>query len=205
MRRPEFVARQSACPSGLLGRLIGRVMAQETAAANDVALELLDLRATDHVLEVGFGHGRTLERASAAVSGGFVAGIDPSAEMCRMARRRNRCEIARGRIEIHQASAEDIPYPPARFDRALTVHTAYFWTGLSEPLTEIARVLKPNGRLVLVHRTDAHASADFPANVYRFRSAEDMTEALRRAGFEGVTVVNRTLSAARLAFHVADR
>ena len=51
MRRPEFIARQSRCPSGLLGRFIGRVMAVETAEANSELLALLDLRPTDHVLK----------------------------------------------------------------------------------------------------------------------------------------------------------
>jgi hypothetical protein len=52
LRRPETIARQSACPSGLLGRLIGSIMARETARANTFALELLDLQPTDRVLEV---------------------------------------------------------------------------------------------------------------------------------------------------------
>src|SRR5262245_62186626 len=103
MRRPELVARQSACPSGLLGRLIGQVMSRETAAANEAALELLGPEPADHVLEVGFGHGATIARVAAAVSRGLVAGVDPSAEMCRMAARRNRRAVAEGRVELRQA------------------------------------------------------------------------------------------------------
>jgi len=51
MRRPEFLARQGRCPSGLLGSFIGRVMARETARENALAVELLQLKPTDHVLE----------------------------------------------------------------------------------------------------------------------------------------------------------
>ena len=102
MRRPEFVARQSACPSGLLGRLIGHVMARETVTANETALELLELQPADHVLEVGFGHGAMIARVAAAVSGGRVAGVDPSAEMCRMAGRRNRRAVASGKVELRR-------------------------------------------------------------------------------------------------------
>ncbi len=74
MRRPEFIARQSRCPTGVLGLLIARVMAKETAEANTYLLSLVELRPTDHVLEIGFGHGRTTERAAGAVTQGFVTG-----------------------------------------------------------------------------------------------------------------------------------
>jgi hypothetical protein len=47
MRRPEFVARQSSRPRGILGRLLGHVMAMETASLNNEALELLALQAPD--------------------------------------------------------------------------------------------------------------------------------------------------------------
>ena len=57
MKRPELIARQSGCPSGFLGRLIGWIMAKETAGANDEAVRLLLVQPTDHVLEIGFGDG----------------------------------------------------------------------------------------------------------------------------------------------------
>lgn len=57
MRRPEFIARQARCPSGVLGHLLARVMAIETAADNERALQLLALRPADQVPEIGFGHG----------------------------------------------------------------------------------------------------------------------------------------------------
>ena len=59
MRRPEFIARQSSRPRGLVGRLLGHVMAIETASLTRDALGLLALQPADRLLEVGFGHGRT--------------------------------------------------------------------------------------------------------------------------------------------------
>ena len=41
MKRPIFIARQSARPSGLLGRLIAGIMARETADLNEHAIRLL--------------------------------------------------------------------------------------------------------------------------------------------------------------------
>ena len=205
MRRPELVARQSACPSGLLGRVIGHVMARETVTANETALELLDLEPADRLLEIGFGHGATIARAAAAVSRGFVAGVDPSREMCRMAARRNRGVIAAGRVELRQAAVEALPYPDAAFDKVLSVHTVYFWPDLVRPFREIARVLKLGGRLVLAHRTDPDAERDFPPPVYRFPDDDAVNDALRQTGLVRADLVHRTLGRASISFQIARR
>ena len=73
MRRPDFVARQGRCPSGVLGAVIGRFMAHETVRENAIAIELLQLEPADRVLELGFGHGRTIRRIVERVPAGHVA------------------------------------------------------------------------------------------------------------------------------------
>ena len=75
MRRPEFIARQSACPSGFFGHVLARVMAVETAPENDITLDLLELVPKDAVLEIGFGHGHTIARAAERANQGLVAGV----------------------------------------------------------------------------------------------------------------------------------
>jgi dienelactone hydrolase len=66
MRRPEFIAKQSRCPVGILGSVVAKVMAHETEADNRAALDLLEIRPDDHVLEIGFAHGRTIAAAAAS-------------------------------------------------------------------------------------------------------------------------------------------
>jgi SAM-dependent methyltransferase len=158
-----------------------------------------------YVLEVGFGHGATIGRLAAAVSGGWVAGVDPSAEMCRMAARRNRRAIEDGRVVLHQASAEALPFAEASFDKVLLVHTVYFWPDLGRPFREIARVLRPGGRVVVAHRTDAAAARDFPPPVYRFPGDAAAREALAAAGLECDDAIHRTLGGATISFQVARR
>jgi ubiquinone/menaquinone biosynthesis C-methylase UbiE len=190
LRRPEFVARQSRCPSGVLGRVIGRIMSFETATANDEALKMLDLGPADRVLEVGFGHGRTIERAAMMVPDGFVAGIDTSEEMVRMATRRCSRSIGSGRVRLAVGDSANIPYSTGFFDKALAVHTIYFWVDPTRHLRELRRVLRDGGRLVLGFRPKEDAMAgDFPDGVYTFYAPDQVSLILRQAGFEGVEVV----------------
>ena len=96
MAKPELIARQSRRPSGWLGEIVARVMALETRPANRIALEQLAVRPGETVLEVGCGHGRTLARL-AKTPRAWLAGIDPSEVMVRLARKRMRPWVDAGR------------------------------------------------------------------------------------------------------------
>src|SRR5258708_20749575 len=102
----------------MLGWVIGNVMSHETAALNAAALGVLALERTDRVLEVGFGHGRTIEAAAAIVTDGFVAGIDLSETMDRMARRRCRRFIEQGPVRLCVGDSSTCRSPDQSFSHS---------------------------------------------------------------------------------------
>lgn len=185
MRRPHIIAEQARHARGLLGWIIASIMARETWAANRRAIEALGVGERDHVLDVGCGHGRSLATLAARAPKGRVVGIDPSDLMVDIARKRNRRHVKSGRVKVVVGGADRLPFADGAFDRALCVHVVYFWRDLDGPLKEIARVLKPGGRLALLFRTSADEAAvqAFPPDVYRFPALKDMTAALAAAGF----------------------
>ena len=205
MRRPEFIARQAAHPRGLVGRLLFRVMAVETLAVNERALELLELEPNSRVLEVGFGHGRTLAGALELAPNGLVAGIDISADMVEAFRIRQRRSNDRVLIEVKQASSDRIPYPDAHFDRVYAVHTLYFWDNPLIHLGEIRRVMSAEGRFVLAFtpKEDARAVARFPKTVYRFYSIEETKRLLSEVGFRDVGIVREPIGSRDTVFAVS--
>ncbi len=206
MKRPEFIARLARLPSGFLGRLLARLMAVETAPENDFALQLLELRPEDSVLELGFGHGKNLGRAAQMAGRGLVAGVDLSEDMCRMAARRNRRLVAQGRIEVKAADSRRIPYPDQHFAKAFSVNTIYFWPEPAEHLREIRRVLQRGGRLVLgFHARDHRVLADFPPSVYRFYSPDEVESLLRSTGYEQVRITRFPDPSRNFFFALAHR
>ncbi|GAA3107850.1 class I SAM-dependent methyltransferase [Rhizobium viscosum] len=184
MRRPRFIAEQARNATGPLGRLIAFIMSHETKGDNRRAIDALALEPGDHVLDVGCGHGRSLTELAALAPKGTVVGADPSDVMTEMAARHAAALIASGRVKVVTASADDLPFPDASFDKVLCVHVLYFWPALLRPLSEIGRVLKPEGRLALLFRTKASQSVGaFPAEVYRFPALDEIRTAFDDAGF----------------------
>jgi ubiquinone/menaquinone biosynthesis C-methylase UbiE len=190
-----------------LGGLIARVMARETAHANRRALEILDLTAEDRVLEIGFGHGATLRRAADLVTGGFLAGIDHSDAMLRLARRVNAQHLESGRMELKLADSERIPYPDDKFTKIYAVHTIYFWPTPQRHLGEILRVAAPGGRLVLGYhpREDSRFADAFPPSVYVIRPVAAVEEMTRAAGFRVFGTETKDGSDGLLAWTTAEK
>jgi ubiquinone/menaquinone biosynthesis C-methylase UbiE len=160
-------------------------MARETWVQNRRAIEALSITATDRVLDIGCGPGRSVGAMAVLASGGYVAGVDPSELMAEIAVHRNRSLIKKGRAQIAIASVSRLPFEDESFDKALCVHVVYFWNDLGAAFHEIARVLKPGGLLALQFRTNADKKAvsAFPAEIYRFPALADVIAAIEEASF----------------------
>jgi ubiquinone/menaquinone biosynthesis C-methylase UbiE len=184
MRRPRFIAEQARTATGLLGRIIAFIMSHETKGDNRRAIGALALASGDHVLDVGCGLGRSLTELAALAPQGKVMGVDPSDVMIDMAARHAGKLVALGRVQVVTATVEALPFPNASFDKALCVHVVYFWRDLGRSFSEIARILKPGGRLALLFRTnESQAVGAFPADIYRFPALDEIAVALEAAGF----------------------
>lgn len=115
--------------------------------------------------------------------------------MVKIARERNRKLFDAGRLDVVVGSVAQLPFASASFDKALCVHVVYFWNDLEEAFGELARVLRPGGRLALLFRTsgDEAAVRAFPAEVYRFPATSEVIAPVEAAGF-AVTELDQGLS-----------
>jgi ubiquinone/menaquinone biosynthesis C-methylase UbiE len=146
----QILMRMFGRPDGLLGRFGGIVMARMNRPAAAWGVGLLELRAGERVLEVGFGPGVAIELLAEAAPEIRVAGIDPSAEMVRQAVRRNAAAIARHAVDLREGFADDLPFDGDTFDAALAINSLQVWPDALAGLREIRRVTTADGRVVLV-------------------------------------------------------
>ncbi|HEV2689360.1 MAG TPA: methyltransferase domain-containing protein [Bryobacteraceae bacterium] len=171
---------QFAKPTGAMGWLAGQAMAMKNGDRSMWVFSLLDLKPTHRVLEIGFGPGADIARASSSAA--FVAGVDHSDVMLRQASKRNAAAIKEGRVELQLGTAAKLPYPDAHFDKVFAINSAQFWKDQAKTMFEVARVLKPGGWALLAVQPRSKNATEETTK----QAGIGLSKSLTAAGFEEV-------------------
>jgi ubiquinone/menaquinone biosynthesis C-methylase UbiE len=151
----------------------------------------------DIILDVGCGGGRTVSKLAAIATQGKVYGIDHSAESVAMAMRTNKQWIDIARVEVREASVSRLPFSDGAFDVITAIETHFWWPALPTDLREVLRVLKPNGRLIIIAEVYKGAESFTSKAAERYSektgmalfSVEEHRELLTDAGYSDVQVI----------------
>jgi cyclopropane fatty-acyl-phospholipid synthase-like methyltransferase len=183
--RSKIVA-QFGRPKGIVGRLVGLVMATRPSnrERNRRTVELLQIGDGDRVLEIGFGPGLAIELAARRAQSGTVVGVDHSEMMLRQASRRNRAAIAAGRVQLHLASAEELPAFAELFDKVMASNVYMFLDDAVATLRRWLVVMRPGGWIAITHQSRRRGATDADTA----RDADRIAADLGAAGFTGVRI-----------------
>ena len=138
------------------------------ARARDHILDLARLDGAESVLDVGTGAGLLLVGAATRLRAGRVVGVDLwaakdlSNNAAAVTLRNADVEGVGDRITVLAGDARALDFPDASFDRVvslLCLHNLAERADQSQACREIARVLKPGGRVVVGDYVPTHAYA----------------------------------------------
>jgi ubiquinone/menaquinone biosynthesis C-methylase UbiE len=151
---------------------------------------LAQLQSGETVLDVGCGTGQLLLEVARCVGRvGRIAGVDPGTEQ--IARARAKAARRHVPIEFQIGVIEQLAFPDQTFDVVLsTLMMHHLPASLKrQGLAEIARVLKPGGRLVIA---DFKRKQERTGQAARFHaggsSMQDLAAIVSEAGFEHLEI-----------------
>lgn len=174
-------------PTGKMGKLIGRLMAVKNWGINQIAIRVLDVQPTDRVLEIGFGHGRSMAAMAEKVTEGCVSGIDISQAMVELATQRNRGWIDKRRVDIRIGDVCDgLPYKDGAFTRVLAVNSFQHVSDRQRGLSEVLRVLEPGGIFLIGIRMKHPTRRFLVAPGFTHEGVEKLKNLVKDAGFAEV-------------------
>jgi SAM-dependent methyltransferase len=169
-------------PTGAAGHLAGSIMGRRPSnvARNRWAVQLLDVQPTDWAIELGCGPGVAIAALATRATRGLVVGVDHSQVMIGQARRRNRAAIQAGRVRLIHTPVERLSISDGPFDAALAVNTVGMWPDPTARLRELARLLRPGGRIALVSQPRCPGATAATSAA----AANELAGLLTEAGFE---------------------
>jgi ubiquinone/menaquinone biosynthesis C-methylase UbiE len=155
------------------------------ATLQDPALEALELGPDDVLLDVGCGTGRAVRLAAPVVAS--AVGLDVSPGMLRRAR-----ELSAGipNARFVEGEAGALPFEDASMDAVLCTSSFHHYPDPAAAAREMARVLRPGGRVVIADACGDRPMVRFadrvlrlaePGHVRIYRS-EELEEVLTSAG-----------------------
>jgi arsenite methyltransferase len=203
---PSFLIDQLSRPKGKFAPITGLLLNGINARTILAGISALDLRPGQRVVEVGFGGGLSIPLLLRAVTErGHVFALETSDEMLARARRRFIVSRLQGRLRVEKAYVESLPLGDANYDAVMSLNTIAFWTDVEAGMRELARVLMPNGRLVLgIADPDEISRAGFAAHGHRIVVPEKLGDQLPDYGFEMLEIRRTAYKTALLVARRVD-
>ncbi|MPZ14679.1 MAG: methyltransferase domain-containing protein [Chloroflexi bacterium] len=119
-------------------------------AFSEALLEAAHLRPGERVLDVGCGTGATtIEAARRVLPDGAAIGVDVSPPMLDLARKRA-AAAGLDRVEFRRADAQTHTFDEGRFDAVISRNGLMFFGDPHAAFTNLARALRPGGRITFV-------------------------------------------------------
>lgn len=185
----QFLTNLFGQPSGLLGRIGGRILAASNKEINQWTLSLLEVEPNDRILEVGFGPGVAAEKLSNILKQGVFVGIDISEVMLSQAQKRNAAAIREGRVDLILTAVEDLPVFDEPFDKIFSINSMIFWEQPVERIKELRNVLAPSGLIAITLQPRSKGATEEMAQ----QEGERIVRYLKEAGFKQIRLETKKM------------
>lgn len=163
------------------------------------AIDVLDVRMGEVVLDIGCGAGQTLLQLAARVGAeGQVIGVDVAPSLVDVAKRRT--ELL-SQVRLIQADAASLDLPDESVDAVFSRFGVMTFSDAVAAFSNFRRILKPSGRLAFVCWRSLHENeldhlpllaAGVPTTIderpFSFADPEDIRRTLAAAGFDGILI-----------------
>ena len=170
---------------------------------NTAVIALVAPTEGEQCIDIGAGVGAGA--VVAARTGATVMAAEPTPFLRRVLVGRRWLQRHRIVLNVVDGTAESLPVADASIDAIWAVNTMHHWLSLEQGVAEIARVLRPGGRMVLVdesfldptHPEYKRFAADSDGDHHHgftMVGAEQMRGLFAAAGLEGVETSNRQLA-----------
>lgn len=184
----EIITNQFKNPTGVLGKIAGKIMAYENEELYEWTFDQLSITPNDTLLEVGFGPGEGMHMLFEKYPTIQIDGVDPSEEMVKNASKRNQEQLNRNQLRLFNGTVLGIPNPMV-YDKIFSVNSYPLWENQEACIQKIHSLLKENGKLTITVQPRQEEATEEQAHAF----AEEIREVLTNTGFKSIKVQTKPL------------
>ena len=184
----EILTNQFKNPTGILGKLAGKIMAYENEELYDWTFNQLSLVPNDTLLEIGFGPGEGMYLLFDQFPTVQIDGVDPSEEMVKAAGKRNEDKLDNKQLRLFKGSVLDIP-DPMIYDKIYSVNSYPLWEKQEACIQKIYSLLRKDGILSITVQPRQEEATEEQAYAY----ANEIKDVLANTGFTSIKVETKPI------------
>ncbi|WP_163397990.1 class I SAM-dependent methyltransferase [Flavobacterium fluviatile] len=202
----QAIASQLKHPSGEKGIEMANMMNETNINMTRHSIQNLNILKENKILELGHGNAGHIEFLFEQGENLNYYGLEMSELMFQEARKINRNFVSQKQAFFSVYDGNMIPFENDFFDKIFTVNTIYFWQKPEELLSEIYRVLKPNGNFCLTFAEESFMKT-LPFTQFEFElySTEKALKLIEKTVFKIVYTESQTEKVKSKTGELVDR
>ncbi|MFC4476466.1 class I SAM-dependent methyltransferase [Flavobacterium chungangensis] len=202
----QAIASQLKHPSGEKGIEMGNMMNETNINMTKHSIQNLNISNENRILELGHGNAGHVAFMFEQAEKLKYYGLEMSELMFQEARQINRNFVSQKQAFFSLYDGNTIPFEAELFDKIFTVNTIYFWQKPEELLSEIYRILKPNGTFCLTFaEEDFMKKLPFTQFEFELYSTEKAQELIKKSDFKIVYTETQTEKVKSKTRELVDR
>jgi len=191
MQRETALYNQLRQPFGFATKLKNWATASQNKTISSWAIEQLRIQPYQHILEIGYGNGSTLNEAAKKLRIGFVAGVDELVNSYQQAYKKNKRFIEQELMQLNIGPVESLHYPAHYFHSIYSTNVYSSWKEPQYKFMQLGNLLKSGGKLITLFQPQSRITEKEAWN-----AAEKIQDEYMEAGLTDVRLSFREIHSA---------